>query len=81
MIRSSEVLVVIPAFNESATIAKVVSEVFSSGFSCVVVGDCSDDSTAHIARQAGAAVLSLPFNAGVGGALRCGFRYAVENQY
>ena len=81
MIRSSEVLVVIPAFNESATIAKVVSEVFSSGFSCVVVDDGSDDSTAHIARQAGAAVLSLPFNAGVGGALRCGFRYAVENQY
>ena len=81
MIRSSEVLVVIPAFNESATIAKVVSEVFASGFSCVVVDDGSDDSTAHIARQAGAVVLSLPFNAGVGGALRCGFRYAVENQY
>ena len=81
MIRSSEVLVVIPAFNESATIAKVVSEVFASGFSCVVVDDGSTDSTANIAKQAGAAVLSLPFNAGVGGALRCGFRYAVENQY
>ena len=81
MIRSSDVLVVIPAFNESATIAKVVSEVFASGFSCVVVDDGSDDGTANIAKQAGAAVLSLPFNAGVGGALRCGFRYAVENNY
>jgi glycosyltransferase involved in cell wall biosynthesis len=81
VIRSSDVLVVIPAFNESATIAKVVSEVFASGFSCVVVDDGSTDSTAHIAKQAGAAVLSLPFNAGVGGALRCGFRYAVENNY
>jgi glycosyltransferase involved in cell wall biosynthesis len=81
VIHSSEVLVVIPAFNESATIAKVVSEVSASGFSCVVVDDGSHDSTAHIARQAGAAVLSLPFNAGVGGALRCGFRYAVENGY
>ena len=81
MIHSSEVLVVIPAFNESATIAKVVSEVFASGFSCVVVDDGSTDSTAHIAKQAGAAVLSLPFNAGVGGALRCGFRYAVENGF
>ncbi len=81
MIHSSEVLVVIPAFNESATIAKVVSEVFASGFSCVVVDDGSTDSTAHIAKQAGAAVLSLPFNSGVGGALRCGFRYAVENGY
>jgi glycosyltransferase involved in cell wall biosynthesis len=81
VIRSSDVLVVIPAFNESATIAKVVSEVFASGFSCVVVDDGSTDSTAHIAKQAGAAVLSLPFNAGVGGALRCGFRFAVENNY
>jgi len=81
VIHRSEVLVVIPAFNESATIAKVVSEVFASGFSCVVVDDGSTDSTAHIAKQAGSAVLSLPFNAGVGGALRCGFRYAVENGY
>jgi glycosyltransferase involved in cell wall biosynthesis len=81
VIRSSEVLVVIPAFNESATIARVVSEVFESGFSCVVVDDGSNDSTALIAKQAGAVVLSLPFNAGVGGALRCGFRYAVENDY
>jgi glycosyltransferase involved in cell wall biosynthesis len=81
VIRSSEVLVVIPAFNESATIARVVSEVFESGFSCVVVDDGSNDFTALIAKQAGAVVLSLPFNAGVGGALRCGFRYAVENDY
>jgi len=81
VIQTSEVLVVIPAFNESATIAKVVSGVFESGFSCVVVDDGSDDSTALIAKQAGAAVLSLPFNVGVGGALRCGFRYAVENGY
>ena len=57
MIHSSEVLVVIPALNESATIAKVVNEVFASGFSCVVVDDGSTDSTAHIAKQAGAAVL------------------------
>ncbi len=81
MIQTSEVLVVIPAFNESSTIAKVVSGVFESGFSCVVVDDGSDDSTALIAKQAGAAVLPLPFNVGVGGALRCGFRYAVENGY
>lgn len=81
MIHSSEVLVVIPAFNESATIAKVISEVFTSGYTCVVVDDGSNDSTAQVAKQAGAAVLSLSFNAGVGGALRCGFRYAIENHY
>ncbi len=81
MIRSSEVLIVVPAYNESATIAQVISDIVSTGFSCVVVDDGSTDSTAHIAKQAGVAVLSLPFNAGVGGALRCGFRYAVENDY
>ena len=81
MILSSEVLVVIPAFNESATIAKVVSEIFTSGFSCVVIDDGSEDNTSLVAKNAGATVLTLPFNAGVGGALRCGFRYAIENGY
>ena len=81
MIQNSEVLIVVPAYNESVTIAKVVSEIITSGFSCVVVDDGSKDGTSVVAKQAGAAVLSLPFNAGVGGALRCGFRYAVENRF
>jgi len=47
----------------------------------VVVNDGSTDATAEIAHQAGAVVLSLPFNLGIGGALRTGFRYAVEGGY
>ncbi len=47
----------------------------------VVVDDGSTDATAEVARAGGAVVLSLPFNLGIGGALRTGFRYAVEQGY
>ncbi len=39
----------------------------------VVVDDGSTDDTAAVARAHGVAVLSLPFNLGIGGALRTGF--------
>ena len=81
MIQNNEVLIVVPAYNESATIGKVVSQIRQEGFSCVVVDDGSEDETAQLAKDAGANVLQLPINAGVGGALRCGFRYAVENNF
>jgi len=81
VILNSEVLIVVPAYNEAATIAQVVLGIHSVGFSCVVIDDGSSDDTSVIAKHAGATVLSLPFNTGVGGALRCGFRYAVENGF
>jgi glycosyltransferase involved in cell wall biosynthesis len=81
VIENSEVLIVVPAYNESATIEKVVNQIHQTGFSCVVVDDGSEDATAQLAKDGGANVLQLPINAGVGGALRCGFRYAVENDF
>ena len=81
MILNNEVIIVVPAYNESATIAQVVDGIYSAGFQCVVVDDGSEDGTSLIAKSAGAIVLTLPFNAGVGSALRCGFRYAVENGF
>jgi glycosyltransferase involved in cell wall biosynthesis len=74
-------LVLIPALNEEATIRDVVSEVIDHGFDVVVINDGSGDKTAEFARVAGAIVLNLRVNLGVGGALRCGFRYAVNNGY
>ena len=73
------VLVVIPAYNEHDCIAAVVDEVRGAGFDCLVVDDASRDDTADIARAHGAAVVQLPINLGVGGALRTGFRYAVDH--
>lgn len=81
MIAKSEVLVVIPAYNEMATVAQVVRDVQGEGFTVLVIDDGSTDATSVIAHDAGAQVLTLPINVGVGGALRAGFRYAVENNY
>ena len=81
MLQVSEVLVVIPAFNESKTIGQVVVQVAAFGFQTLVVNDGSTDETAKIAFEHGSRVVSLPLNSGVGGALRCGFRYAVENGF
>jgi glycosyltransferase involved in cell wall biosynthesis len=78
---ASGVLVVVPAFNEEKSIKKVVQELNTHGFDCVVIDDCSFDSTASLARDAGAFVLQHPFNLGVGGALRTGFKFAVRNGY
>ncbi|MCM3779309.1 glycosyltransferase family 2 protein [Microbacterium hydrocarbonoxydans] len=78
-----QVLVVMPAFNESEVISQVISEVRAilPGVSVLVVSDGSTDGTVEVARAAGAQVLELPFNLGVGGAMRLGFRYAVENGF
>ena len=78
---SDKPLVLIPALNEQATIREVVLEVMYHGFDVVVINDGSGDKTAEYARAAGATVLNLRVNLGVGGALRCGFRYAVNNGY
>jgi glycosyltransferase involved in cell wall biosynthesis len=75
------VLVLVPAFNEQETVARVVSEILASGFPAVVIDDGSHDETASRAAAAGARVLRLPVNLGVGGALRCGFRYAVDQGF
>jgi glycosyltransferase involved in cell wall biosynthesis len=78
-----ELLVVVPAWNEQASVGHVIKEI---GSACpqadvLVVDDGSTDATVQIARQAGAAVLSLPYNLGVGGAMRAGFRYALRSGY
>ena len=78
---SEKVLVVVPAWNEQASIAKVISELKTRGFEVLVIDDGSTDETSFIARQSGAITMRLPFNLGVGGALRCGFKYAVQHGY
>jgi glycosyltransferase involved in cell wall biosynthesis len=77
------VLVVMPAFNEEASVGDVVREVYAKlpGVAVLVVDDGSSDATAVIARSAGARVAVLPYNLGVGGAMRTGFRYALEHDY
>lgn len=73
-------LVVMPALNEEQSVGTVVAEVLKTlpGITCLVVDDGSTDHTGLAALKAGARVATLPFNLGVGGAMRLGFKYALE---
>jgi glycosyltransferase involved in cell wall biosynthesis len=74
---------IVPALNEEASIAEVIEGIraFDPGFEIVVVADGSVDRTPEVAAAAGATVLRLPFNLGIGGAVQTGFRYAFENGF
>jgi glycosyltransferase involved in cell wall biosynthesis len=77
------VLVIMPAWNESEAVGNTVREVLNtdSRYDVLVVNDGSTDNTAAVAAEAGATVLNLPFNLGVGGAMRAGFKYARRSGY
>jgi glycosyltransferase involved in cell wall biosynthesis len=75
------VLVIVPALNEERTVGDVVASTRALGYDVCVVDDGSTDATAARARAAGATVLGVPLNLGVGGALRCGFRWALAAGY
>jgi glycosyltransferase involved in cell wall biosynthesis len=76
-------LAVVPAFNESATIVTVVEALrkYAPRFDTLVIDDGSSDETDVLAFGAGAKVLKLPFNVGIGGAVQTGFVYACEHGY
>ena len=74
---SSNVWVVIAAYNEEQVIGQTVSHVFEHLNKVIVVDDCSSDDTAKLALVAGAHVLSHPINLGQGGALQTGIQYAL----
>ncbi|EFQ81790.1 glycosyltransferase, group 2 family protein [Aeromicrobium marinum DSM 15272] len=76
-------LVIVPAWNEEQNVGSTVAEIHAQGFACdvLVVDDGSRDATAEVAAAAGATVLTLPFNLGVGGAMRAGFTYAQRHGY
>ncbi len=78
-----KILVIIPALNEEKNIAQVVKELKSTGLGLdvLVINDGSIDRTAEIAQEAGAEVISLAVNLGIGGAVQTGFLYAWERGY
>lgn len=83
MSRGSPYLAVVPAYNESATIVAVVEALreHAPRFDALVIDDGSTDDTDVLAFGAGARVLKLPFNLGIGGAVQTGFVYAREHGY
>ena len=77
------VLVIVPAFNEGKKIAGTIGDLrrHVPGADVVVVDDGSKDDTAQAAAAAGARVLVLPFNLGVGGAMQTGYLFAARSGY
>ena len=72
--------VIIPAHNETGTVARVVEAALEWAEAVVVVDDASTDRTAEQARGAGARVLSLPVSLGAWGATQTGLRYALGHK-
>jgi glycosyltransferase involved in cell wall biosynthesis len=81
--RRASTLVIIPAKDEEESLPVVLATLAAEvpDLDVAVIDDGSTDATAEVARACGATVLSLPFNLGIGGALRTGFRYAVREGY
>lgn len=78
-----KILVIIPAYNEEKSIAKVIQKLKKDCGQAdyVVVNDCSRDATLDVLERCGAEYLNLPLNLGIGGGVQTGYKYALRNNY
>ena len=79
----SDLLIIIPAYNEEDNIERVVDRLTASfpQYDYVVVNDGSRDSTGEICRRRGYNFLDLPVNLGLAGGFQAGIRYAYAKGY
>ena len=80
---SARILVILPALNEGRSIARTVRGIREGlpAVDVLVVNDGSSDDTTAEARTAGAQVLELPYNLGIGAAVQAGFQFARAHDY
>ncbi|WP_410770547.1 glycosyltransferase family 2 protein [Fontibacillus sp. BL9] len=76
-------LIIIPAYNEEGSIATVIRDIrlHVPEADVIVINDGSTDRTKQLAEQAGAKVLTLPYNVGIGGGMQTGYLYAQRMGY
>jgi glycosyltransferase involved in cell wall biosynthesis len=76
-------IALVPARNEERSVAGVVAEIksFDPHFDVLVIDDGSTDRTAELAEDAGARVVRLPYNLGIGGAVQTGLQYARDHDF
>jgi glycosyltransferase involved in cell wall biosynthesis len=76
-------IAIVPALNEEHAIGALIAEIqgVDPGMEVVVVDDGSTDRTARAAASAGARVVALPFNLGIGGAVQTGYQYALAHGF
>jgi len=82
--RNEKILVLMPAFNEEENISEVINDCrkfLNGSVDLIVVNDGSYDKTADVCNQEKIKVINLPFNMGVGTALKTGFKHAIAQNY
>ena len=84
---NEKILIIIPAYNEEASILKTCKEIYEynskykTNYDILVINDCSTDSTLKICKGNDIPVISLVHNLGIGGAVQTGYKYAYEYNY
>ena len=81
--RTNNVLLIIPAYNEEANIKTVVNDLIQNypQFDYVVINDGSKDNTLKICRENGFNVIDMPLNVGLAGGVQAGMTYAYQHGY
>ena len=76
-------IVLIPAYNEGKRIGRVIEEIkrILPRIDVLIIDDGSADESRQRAMEAGAKVISHPFNLGYGSALQTGYKYALKEGY
>jgi glycosyltransferase involved in cell wall biosynthesis len=76
-------LVAILAYNEEDTIAATIADVIEHvrDSKIIVIDDGSNDSTRTIVKSLSVEVISLPFNCGIGIALKTALLFGIENDF
>ena len=80
---SPRTLIIIPALNEEESVARVIDSVRQQipHADVLVVNDGSSDATGKCAEAAGAMVLHMPYNVGIGASVQAGFQFAAKQDY
>lgn len=76
-------LVVIPAYNEEASLANTVAELIATcpDVDFLVVNDGSTDATEQVCIEHDIRHLRMPINTGLASVFRCGMKYALRHDY
>lgn len=86
-INVKNLLIIIPCFNEQAALPGLLRQLINLALPAdykmdvVVINDHSTDLTSVVATRFPVTVLDLPVNLGIGGAVQCGLRFAMDNGY
>jgi len=79
----SQLLIVIPAYNEAENIERVVEDLKQNypQYDYVVINDGSRDATAEICRKRNYHLIDMPINVGLADGVQTGMMYAYRNGY